>query len=114
MPDIYAKSATGSDWTHVGYTTEPISFQGLAPKGFTVDDVRLPAPGTVIASLRFPITDEAFPMMHLMFGDLHRPVFGCGPGHCRICHPEMAPRPLAVDGRAYHQRRQARQRRKNR
>lgn len=32
--------------------------------------------------------------------------------HCRACHPEQAPRPLAVDGHEYHRRQLARVRRK--
>lgn len=33
-------------------------------------------------------------------------------GHCRTCHPEQAPRPLAVNGHEYRRRQRARQRRK--
>lgn len=33
-------------------------------------------------------------------------------GHCRACHPEQVPKPLAVNGHDYQRRRKARQRRK--
>lgn len=32
--------------------------------------------------------------------------------HCRLCHPEQAPRPLKVNGREYRRRQLARQRRR--
>jgi hypothetical protein len=40
----------------------------------------------------------------------HHDPDGCG--HCKTCHPEQAPRPLAVDGREYRRRQRARQRRR--
>jgi hypothetical protein len=45
------------------------------------------------------------------FHDLDRFCYPRKHRHCHTCHPEQAPRPLAVNGHEYHRRQQARQRR---
>jgi hypothetical protein len=73
-------------------------------------------PGDLGASITVDVEDfigqlaEVYRAIH----DHHAAAFPKFHRHCPTCHPEMAPRPLAVNGREYHRRQRARTRRKNR
>lgn len=65
--------------------------------------------------MTFTIDDPlAVALVYRAIHDISRRDNPRGHRRCHACHPEMALRPLAVDGHKYHARQLARVRRKNR
>lgn len=110
---IFAAGGDG-EWTDIGYTGGGISFQ-LDTEAINEQIAALGRwIGGFARQMTVAINDGLEPFRKYaatvaMIAHVQQPG---SHGHCRVCHPEQAPRPLAVDGHEYARRRKARQRRK--
>jgi hypothetical protein len=101
----------GDGWADIGE-----SFGGVSPQLPVGEPAWQPwTGGDITLSITVDVRD-ALRTLSLLTGFTRRLIHeqACTGSYsrCRTCHPEQAPRPLAVDGREYHRRQRARQRRR--
>jgi hypothetical protein len=100
----------GDGWTYIGHTDGPIKLATERATGTLEEFFGLPPSVTITVN----VTDfeEKLAGLYRMIHEHHAWAYPKEHRRCLTCHPQMAPHPLAVNGREYHRRQMARARRR--